>query len=75
MKQIIGKVISIKMQKTAVVSVERQWQHKIYKKRLIKSKKYLAENLIDAKEGDKVAIIQCKPISKRKKFKIVKVVK
>lgn len=75
MKQIIGKVISIKMQKTAVVSVERLWQHKIYKKRLIKSKKYLAENLIDAKEGDKVVIIQCKPISKRKKFKIIKVIK
>ena len=73
MKRIKGSVISIKVPKTARVLVERLWQHPVYKKRVKRSKKYLVHNEIGVKLGDKVVIQETKPISKRKKFKIVEV--
>ena len=72
MKQLIGKVISDKMEKTVTVLVERLWQHPVYKKRIKKSKKYLCAKDIKVKVGDKVIIEECRPISKRKKFRVIK---
>lgn len=74
MKQFKGEVISTKMKKTATVLIERLWQHPVYKKRVKRSKKYLAENSIKAKLGDKVIIEETRPISKRKRFKIIKII-
>lgn len=73
MKKFVGRVISTKSQKTATVLVERLWQHPIYKKRIKRSKKYLVHDEIGVKLKDKVVIQETRPISKRKRYKIVEV--
>lgn len=75
MKILTGTVISIKMQKTAVVKVDAFWRHPIYGKRVKKTKKYLAHDELGVKEGEKVKIGETRPISKRKKWKILGVIK
>jgi small subunit ribosomal protein S17 len=60
-----GKIVSTKMQKTAVVEVNVPRKHKIYAKDLRFSKKFMARNPIDAKLGDYVTIEESKPFSKR----------
>lgn len=73
-KQLIGKIISDKMQKTVVVSVERLKEHPKYKRRFKVHKNYKAhvEKESEYKIGDKVVIEECRPISKDKKWKVVK---
>ena len=71
----IGKVISKKMDNSVVVEVERFVIHPLYKKRLRRKKKYLVEDTLGVVEGDNVSIEATKPISKRKRFKIVEVLK
>lgn len=71
MKSLTGEVISTKMAKTATVKVERRWHHPLYKKIVKKSKKYLAHNELGVSVGDKVRIQETRPISKRKRWKIV----
>ncbi len=69
-----GFVISKKMQKTAVVQVERVVSHPLYSKVLKVFKKYHVHDPKDScKIGQKVLITECKPISATKKFKLVKV--
>jgi len=71
-RQIKGKVVSIKMQKTVVVQIDNIKEHPKYKKRYKVSKKYKAHNEENKyKLGDKVIIEECKPLSKDKHFKIV----
>lgn len=67
-----GTVVSDKMDKTITVLVERRYMHPVYKKYLRRTDKYAAhdENNI-AKEGQKVSIIECAPISKRKSWILV----
>ena len=71
----IAKVISKKMDKSVVVEVERFVVHPMYKKRLRRKKKYLVDDTLGVVEGDKVSIKATKPVSKRKKFKIVEILK
>ncbi len=67
-----GVVVSDKMEKTVVVSVERRVMHPIYKKFIRRSKKYSAHDEANAcKVGDKVKIRECRPISKRKTWEVV----
>jgi len=67
-----GVVVSDKMDKTVVVSVDRYKQHPKYKKRYKVSKKYKAHDAENKhKKGDKVVIQECRPISKDKKFVVV----
>ena len=67
-----GVVVSDKMDKSVVVSVERRTQHPLYKKFIRRSKKYVAHDENNAcKEGDVVQIQECRPISKRKNWEIV----
>ena len=75
MKQIIGTVVGTKMAKTAVVLVERFKTHPVYKKRMRIKKKYHVHDEIGVKEGDRVKISQCRPISKTKKWQILEVIK
>lgn len=75
MKPIKGKVISKKMEKTATVLVERKKIHRLYRKGVTVNKKYHAHNGIDAKVGDKVKMIETRPISKTKRWKIIEVIK
>lgn len=74
-KEQIGIVISNKMNKTIVVKVENRYSHPIYAKIMVKTKKYLAH---DEKEnsgiGDLVIVEECRPISKKKHWKLKKIV-
>ena len=71
--QLTGKVISDKMKKTVVVLVEEVKEQKKYKRRYITTKKYKAhDEKGQCKIGDKVVIEECRPISKEKKWRVVK---
>lgn len=71
-KIFIGKVISTKMQKTVVVRVERKFRHPMFKKTIIRHKKYKVHNEnIKLNEGDWVSIKETRPISKDKHFTVV----
>jgi small subunit ribosomal protein S17 len=74
-KQRVGVVTSNKMQKTITVSVERRLRHPIYGKFVKKTKKFLAhdeENTCNV--GDMVRIMETRPLSKRKRWRLVEVV-
>ena len=75
MKTLIGQVVSDKMEKTVAVKVDVLWQHPLYKKRVKRSKKYLAHDEIGVKVGQKVKIEETKPRSKRKSWQVLEVVK
>ncbi len=71
-----GTVVSDKMQKTIVVSVETVKPHPLYGKRVKYSKKYKAhDELNDAKIGDTVKIMETRPLSKDKRWRLVEIVK
>ncbi len=67
-----GRVVSDKMDKTITVLVERRYIHPMYKKYVKRTDKYAAHDENNAfKEGDFVAIQECRPISKRKTWTVV----
>ena len=69
---LIGKVTSHKADKTITVIVERRIMHPMYKKFVTKSKKFAAHDSENKfKEGDKVSIRECSPISKNKRFEVI----
>ncbi|MDW8237467.1 MAG: 30S ribosomal protein S17 [Aquificaceae bacterium] len=73
-KEFVGKVISAKMQKTVVVRVDRKVAHPVYKKHIIKSKNYHVHDASGiCSEGDLVLIRETRPISKTKRWVVVKV--
>lgn len=66
-----GKIVSAKTDKTIVVTVERKFRHPVYLKTVKVSKKYHAHDESNSlKEGDTVKIIECRPISKTKKWSV-----
>ena len=68
-KQLKGIVLDSKMDKTVVVQVSKRIPHPIYKKYITKSKKYYAhDNDNKTNPGDKVLIVESRPISKMKKW-------
>ena len=70
-----GKVVSDKMDKTITVLVETYKNHPIYKKRVKYSKKYKAHDEQGvAHIGDKVEIMETRPLSRTKNFRLVKIV-
>jgi len=72
-RQLTGIVVSNKMQKTVVVKVERIKEHPKYKKRYKVQKKYKVHNKKgEYKVGDRVIIEECRPISKEKRWKVIK---
>jgi small subunit ribosomal protein S17 len=72
-KQQKGTIVSNKMQKTVVVRVERMIESKKYKRRYKVQKKYKAHtNEQNYNVGDIVLIEECRPISKDKKWKVIK---
>lgn len=72
MKVLQGTVTSLKNEKTAQVSIVRQWQHPLYKKLVKRTKKLSChyENMT-LQIGDEVFIKSCRPVSKTKYFEIV----
>lgn len=74
MKIIIGKVISKKMQNTATVVVMQNIAHAAYKKRIMTSKKYQVQDDLGAEVNSTVKFVECKPVSKTKRWKILEIV-
>ena len=72
-KKIKGKVVSNKMQKTVVVSVESKVKHPMYEKVMKKTRRFKARDEIGVKMGDEVIIEECKPLSKEVCFKVIEV--
>jgi small subunit ribosomal protein S17 len=74
-RTLTGQVVSDKMDKSAVVMVERRVKHPLYGKFLRRSSKYhIHDENNECKHGDKVTIQECRPISKTKSWKLVEVV-
>ena len=72
-KRLIGQIVSDKMPKTVVVKVERIKEHPRYKKRYKTHKRYKAhDEKGEFKIGDEVIIEECRPISKEKRWKVIK---
>ncbi len=68
-QELVGKVVSDKMDKTIVVAVETYRKHPLYKKRIKYTKKYKAHDEENkAKTGDTVKIIAARPLSKTKRY-------
>ena len=73
---LVGRVVSAKMKDTIVVTEERLVQHAVYKKYMRRKSKFVAHDPGNtAKEGDDVEIMQTRPISKTKNWRLIRVVK
>ena len=73
-RTLVGEVVSNRGQKTISVLVERQVEHPLYKKYIRRSTKLLAHDENDeCNEGDTVAIEECRPLSKRKSWRLQKI--
>ena len=70
----IGLVTSDKMQKTVVVRVERQVRHRKYKRYIRRRTKFMAHDEIGAHIGDIVRIVETRPLSARKRWRVVEIV-
>jgi small subunit ribosomal protein S17 len=70
----IGVVSSDKMTKTVVVNVDRKVKHPIYRKYVRKRKKFMAHDEMGAKIGDKVRIMETRPMSARKRWRVVEII-
>ena len=74
-KSMIGTVVSDKMDKTVVVSVEDSYAHPIYKKTVKRTYKLKAHDEENAcKVGDKVKVMETRPLSKDKRWRVVEIV-
>ena len=74
-RTLVGRVVSDKMDKTVSVAIERMIKHPVYGKYIRRTSKVLAHDQDNTcKPGDRVAIAECKPISKNKSWAVVNVV-
>ena len=74
-RTVTGKVVSNKMQKTIAVEIERLIKHPTYGKYIRRTTKLLAhDENNESREGDVVAISPCRPLSRRKSYRLVKVI-
>lgn len=74
-RQMVGIVVSDKMDKTVVVLVERLVQHKLYKKYIRRRAKFAAHDEHNASRiGDKVLITQSRPLSKTKRWRVSQII-
>jgi small subunit ribosomal protein S17 len=72
LRELSGVVVSDKANKTITVLVERRVMHPVYKKFVKRAKKYHAHDEDNrCKVGDKVRIVECRPISKSKSWRVV----
>jgi len=72
-KQLIGTVVSDKMEKTVVVEVETKKRHPVYHKVVTKRKRFKAHDEMGAKIGDTVVIEETRPLSKNKRWRVTEV--
>jgi small subunit ribosomal protein S17 len=70
----VGVVVSQSMQKTVVVAVERFVRHDLYRKRIKRTSRFMAHDELGAKRGDTVRIVESRPLSKRKRWRVEAIV-
>ncbi|HBI28708.1 MAG: 30S ribosomal protein S17 [SAR324 cluster bacterium] len=71
-KALKGVVVSDKMQKSVVVQVETRVKHPLYKKTIKRSNKFIAHDERETfKIGDMVEIVECRPLSRRKRHRVL----
>ena len=74
-KTVVGKVVSNKMDKTVSVSVERRYRHPLYGKYIKRTSKFMAhDEKNECKIGDTVRIMETRPLSRLKRWRLVEVV-
>ena len=74
-RTVIGRVVSDKMDKTVSVAIERLIKHPVYGKYIRRTSKVLAHDAAnECKSGDRVAISECRPVSKNKSWAVVDVI-
>jgi small subunit ribosomal protein S17 len=74
-KSRVGLVVGTQMDKTAVVKVERRQQHAKFKRYLLRSQKFLVHDEGNQLQvGDKVRIIETRPLSKRKRWRLYQII-
>jgi small subunit ribosomal protein S17 len=74
-RQLTGRVVSDKMQKTVTVLVERRVKHPLYGKFMTRSSRFHAhDEARECKEGDLVLIEECRPIAKTKTWRVIQLV-
>lgn len=69
-----GIVVSSKMEKTVVVKIERRVLHPLYGKVVLRSKRFKAHDEIGCDEGDRVEIMETRPISKDKRWRVTQII-
>lgn len=69
-----GMVLSNKMDKTVVVRVDRRVRHALYGKTVLKSRKFKAHDLLNCDEGDIVEIMESRPLSKTKRWNVIRII-
>jgi small subunit ribosomal protein S17 len=69
----VGVVVKAKMQKTVVVAVERLVQHGMYRKTIKLTSTFMAHDEKGAKQGDRVRIVETRPLSKNKRWRVEEV--
>ena len=75
-KEMIGRVVSNKMQKTVVVAVDKTRRHPLYKRAVRITKKYYAHDEGDSLQiGDTVRIVETRPLSKLKRWRVAEIVR
>jgi small subunit ribosomal protein S17 len=73
--EILGTVVSDKMDKGVVVAVTRQVRHGVYGKTQRKTSRFMAhDEANDAKVGDQVALVESRPLSRRKRWVVARIV-
>ena len=74
-RTVVGRVVSDKMDKTVSVAIERLIKHPVYGKYIRRTSKVLAHDAAnECKAGDRVAISECRPLSKNKSWTVVNIV-
>ncbi len=66
----IGTVVKARMQKTVVVAVERLVQHPVYRKTIKLTSTFMAHDEKGAKQGDRVRIVETRPLSRNKRWRV-----
>ena len=69
----VGVVKTAKMQKTVVVSVERLVRHAFYGKTIRRTSTFMAHDELGARAGDKVRIVEARPLSARKRWRVAEI--
>ena len=73
--EIVGRVVSNKMTKSVVVTIERQVRDDVYGKQLRRTSRFMAhDENSEAKVGDRVALVESRPMSRRKRFVVIRIV-